>query len=929
MGGPGQNIGSASIEISADLRPFETRMQRLARERIKEVEVDVTVRSEEFKAAMRQVFLTNKVTQENIRKEIEETAKAQENAIKKQRVAEERLGAQMAKDVERQIALEQKKAEAIAKQIQRRQQAEAKAAQVQIEQAQRAAAAQIRAQERAARQAQRRAEVEERAAARLAAKWDNYAKVLTKREINRAHEEALRFNAAFDRQNANIFKRFELAVSGADAKLQRFGLTSRDVAVIAGAGLAGGVAFAVRSMIDFGAQAVRLAAQLEGLRTVSDQIFGPVNEEIRNFAESAREQLGITERAALEATNRLGLAFKNLGFQLSDAALFSETLTTVAVALSRATGGLRTTQEALDAVIAAVTRSEFDPLEQFGVILNQNRIEAEAARLGIAEFGDELNQQQKTVAALNLVLQGSGEQLALFEELGEEGASQFEQFKAALEEIQTTIGENLLPQVTEVTKRFNDFLDILAKVGALNPFGDLVRDLQAMKREIDENIEGDSWLDRLLRANDPTKSPVGNIKGIIDALRGQESAVEDLAEEEDILLALERAIALANEDSADIRERLTAKIEDQIDAERRLNRAIADAERNVDRAEKDLRRTRLDGVRNVFRAERDLQRARRDAAQSIEDAEERVREARLEGFRDIRDARERLADFERESLRDVEDAEDELRQAQQRRLDNILDARLAIQRAQIAGDAEAENQARIELSRAAREQEVAEARERLEEERADRIRELKRLERELAETRVDVADEISDAQEELSRTIVRANERIIDAQEKVEDAFRESQEAIIRAEERLTDAIRNGEEAVFDARDAFNELTEEVNKLKKELKGAAAGAQELENNLDLTVPEYIEGYGFITGLTTNRGRKAGGPIYPGQSYVVGENGPELISPDQRSTVINNDQFMRALEALGGGAGNTFNIFEAVDPEATADAIANRLVQGVR
>lgn len=50
-------------------------------------------------------------------------------------------------------------------------------------------------------------------------------------------------------------------------------------------------------------------------------------------------------------------------------------------------------------------------------------------------------------------------------------------------------------------------------------------------------------------------------------------------------------------------------------------------------------------------------------------------------------------------------------------------------------------------------------------------------------------------------------------------------------------------------------------------------------------------WGSIFGF--GGGRAAGGPVYPGQYYVVGENGPEVLLPNTGGTVVPNS-------ALGGG-----------------------------
>lgn len=65
-------------------------------------------------------------------------------------------------------------------------------------------------------------------------------------------------------------------------------------------------------------------------------------------------------------------------------------------------------------------------------------------------------------------------------------------------------------------------------------------------------------------------------------------------------------------------------------------------------------------------------------------------------------------------------------------------------------------------------------------------------------------------------------------------------------------------------------------------------------------------------------RAAGGPVASGTSYVVGERGPELFTPNRSGTIIPNG-------AMGsGGSVINLTVNGAIDPEGTARAIINVL-----
>jgi hypothetical protein len=60
-------------------------------------------------------------------------------------------------------------------------------------------------------------------------------------------------------------------------------------------------------------------------------------------------------------------------------------------------------------------------------------------------------------------------------------------------------------------------------------------------------------------------------------------------------------------------------------------------------------------------------------------------------------------------------------------------------------------------------------------------------------------------------------------------------------------------------------------------------------------------------------RAHGGPVNAGQTYMVGEQGPELFTPQRSGAIIPNG-------AMGGGATNNITINTAADPNAVVQAV---------
>ena len=93
--------------------------------------------------------------------------------------------------------------------------------------------------------------------------------------------------------------------------------------------------------------------------------------------------------------------------------------------------------------------------------------------------------------------------------------------------------------------------------------------------------------------------------------------------------------------------------------------------------------------------------------------------------------------------------------------------------------------------------------------------------------------------------------------------------------------------------------------------GAIKGLIDLVRNNPL-----VRGIAGVIDNVFGGGRAAGGPVSAGTTYLVGEKGPELFTPNANGAIIPN----------GGGRGTTINLTVngAIDPEGTARTIVDVL-----
>lgn len=202
-----------------------------------------------------------------------------------------------------------------------------------------------------------------------------------------------------------------------------------------------------QSLTDGIDKAASLSAALGTLR----YNYGEAATALESFAKNAAKGLGLSEVAAVNAANRFSVYAKALNLSGKDAGYFSAELTTLAANLG-AFSDLGT-DEAINAIGSAF-RGERDPLEKFGVLLNDANVKAAYFRRTGEEVNGTLTTQQNILGTLQ-VLQEKGIEIGdAFGRESEQLGNKQQVLNAQFDNVKTKIGEILLPAFGGLT----DFL---------------------------------------------------------------------------------------------------------------------------------------------------------------------------------------------------------------------------------------------------------------------------------------------------------------------------------------------------------------------------------------------------------------------------------------------------------------------------------------
>ena len=214
------------------------------------------------------------------------------------------------------------------------------------------------------------------------------------------------------------------------------------VGAAAAAGVAAGAVFM---------SSISKASDLEQSKGGVDAIFKGQADAIHEAAKGAAQGLGLTQNAYNELSTTLGAGLKNKGIE--DFAGQTQNLVGLGADLAAQFGG--STSDAVSA-ISSLMRGETDPIEKYGVGINEVAIKAELAARGQDKLTGSALEAAKAQARVDLLFKQTADAQGAFARESDTLAGKQARATAQWENLQATIGEKFLPVVTAAMGFVND-----------------------------------------------------------------------------------------------------------------------------------------------------------------------------------------------------------------------------------------------------------------------------------------------------------------------------------------------------------------------------------------------------------------------------------------------------------------------------------------
>lgn len=265
-----------------------------------------------------------------------------------------------------------------------------------------------------------------------------------------------------------------------------------------GVAVAGGAIGA--AAVGVGAKLASMGADLEQSIGAIDDVFKGAADQMHAFANTAATSVGLSTNAYNELATVIGSQLKNAGTPMDQLAGKTNDLITTGADLAAMFGG--STQDAVNALSSAL-KGERDPIERYGVSLKQAAIDAKAAELGFTKVGGSFDQEAQTAATLALIMEQTADAHGKFAREGDTLAHQTQVMQASLQSFGEKVGAAVVPVITELASKVNDWLgprlDSLASwvtttgVPAIQAFATTVKDewiprLQEVAQWVGDNV---------------------------------------------------------------------------------------------------------------------------------------------------------------------------------------------------------------------------------------------------------------------------------------------------------------------------------------------------------------------------------------------------------------------------------------------------------
>ena len=217
---------------------------------------------------------------------------------------------------------------------------------------------------------------------------------------------------------------------------------------------------ATYAAVRFGQDFLAAATNLEAAEGKFATVFRGVEDQATEMAEGISESMGLGMGTVMELMSTLQDTFVPMGFARDQATAFSGAMVRLATDLSVFNAKIRDPQQALEMLQSTLVGMHRSALN-FGVVINEDTLAAEALALGLGNATGELTNQEKVMARLSLLLKGTADAQGYLLNNQEMLAVQTLKLREAVTDLKEEAGNKLRDELTKTIAQLGGVDNIL------------------------------------------------------------------------------------------------------------------------------------------------------------------------------------------------------------------------------------------------------------------------------------------------------------------------------------------------------------------------------------------------------------------------------------------------------------------------------------
>jgi phage-related protein len=221
----------------------------------------------------------------------------------------------------------------------------------------------------------------------------------------------------------------------------------QNIGKIAGGIALGGVVALGAGVAKLASEAIPAASDLQESMNATSVVFEDAAKKVQDFGKTAAETTGLSAAEFNQMGAQIGAMLQNFGLAQDEAA--DQTINLAQRAADMASIFNTDVNEAMTAIAAAL-RGEADPIERFGVSMNEAAVKAKALELGLEDADGQLSQSAKTTARLALLFEQTDKIAGDFVNTSGDLANAQRVARAQWENFMASVGKLALPVLGKV-----------------------------------------------------------------------------------------------------------------------------------------------------------------------------------------------------------------------------------------------------------------------------------------------------------------------------------------------------------------------------------------------------------------------------------------------------------------------------------------------